>query len=172
MARLPFLRFSHRLRRPSCPEATSLRLAATSCARVDYRRACRKSLGGKITRVLCLSSRQSPGLGLLPPRNGKDGTTIAGVCVEARGQGRYWSCKMAFEDEEEKIIDEFMGDSGRAEQWRAMRESLEDRLRALQAARAASTSTEASAALDRKIVQVAQQVAALETEEVVSQFVE
>ena len=78
---------------------------------------------------------------------------------------------MAFEDEEEKIIDEFMGDSGRAEQWRAMRESLEDRLRALKAERAASTSTEASAALDRKIVQVAQQVAALETEEVVSQFV-
>jgi len=79
---------------------------------------------------------------------------------------------MAFEDEEEKIIDEFMGDSGRAEQWRAMRESLEDRLRALKAERAASPSTEASAALARKIVQVAQQVEALETEEVVSQFVE
>ena len=75
-------------------------------------------------------------------------------------------------DDEESIIDEFMGDSGRAEQWRAMRESLQDRLRALRAERAAATLRDAISTLDKRIAQIAQQVAALETEEVVSKFVE
>jgi len=75
-------------------------------------------------------------------------------------------------DEEEKIIEEFMGDDGRAQQWRAMRESLQDRLKALRAERALAASPDAVAALDRRIAQAAEQVRVLETEEAVSQFVE
>lgn len=74
--------------------------------------------------------------------------------------------------DEEEIIDEFMGDNGRASQWRALRESLQDRLRALKAERASATLPEAISALDRRIAQIAQQVSVLETEEAVSQFVE
>lgn len=74
--------------------------------------------------------------------------------------------------EEENIIDEFMGDSGRAAQWRAMRESLQDRLRALRAERAAASTPELIAVLDRRIAQAVEQVRILEQEEAVSQFVE
>lgn len=75
-------------------------------------------------------------------------------------------------EEEEKIIAEFMGDDGRAEQWRAMRESLQDRLKALRAERALTTLPDAISGLDRRIAQIVEQVAVLETEEAVSRFVE
>jgi len=75
-------------------------------------------------------------------------------------------------EEEEKIIEEFMAGDGRAQQWRAMRESLQDRLKALRAERASTTSTEAIAGLDRRIAQIVEQVRVLEQEEAVSQFVE
>ena len=74
-------------------------------------------------------------------------------------------------EEEEKIIEEFMGDDGRAQQWRAMRESLQDRLKALRAERA-TTLPDAISSLDRRIAQIVEQVRVLETEEAVSQFVE
>jgi hypothetical protein len=73
---------------------------------------------------------------------------------------------------EDQIIDEFMGDNGRAAEWRAMRESLQDRLRALRAERASTTLPDAISSLDRRIAQIAEQVAVLETEEAVSTFVE
>ena len=75
-------------------------------------------------------------------------------------------------EEEEKIIDDFMGDNGRANEWRAMRESLQARLLALKSERASSTIPDAIVSLDRRISQIAEQVRALEMEEVVSQFVE
>ena len=75
-------------------------------------------------------------------------------------------------EEEEKIIEEFMGNDGRAQQWRAMRESLQDRLKALRAERASTALPDAIASLDRRIAQIVEQVRVLETEEAVSQFVE
>jgi len=75
-------------------------------------------------------------------------------------------------EEEEKVIEEFMAGDGRAHQWRAMRESLQDRLKALRAERASATSPDAIAGLDRRIAQAVEQVRVLETEEAVSQFVE
>jgi hypothetical protein len=74
--------------------------------------------------------------------------------------------------DEDKIIDDFMGDNGRAAEWTALRESLQDRLRALRVERATSTLPNAISSLDKRIAQIADQVAALETEEVISQFVE
>jgi hypothetical protein len=75
-------------------------------------------------------------------------------------------------EEEEKIIDEFMGGNGRAAEWKALRESLADRLNSLQAERASATLPDAISTLDKRIAGLAQQVAVLETEEAVSEFVE
>jgi hypothetical protein len=75
-------------------------------------------------------------------------------------------------DDEEQAIEEFMGENPRAEEWTALRQSLKDRLKALKSERATATVPEAIRALDKRIAIVAEQVAALETEEVVARFVE
>ena len=72
----------------------------------------------------------------------------------------------------EDAIDEFMGDNPRASEWRALRLSLTDRLRPLLRERDIETEPAALASLDRQIVTLRQQIDALGTEEIVSQFVE
>ncbi len=70
------------------------------------------------------------------------------------------------------VLEEFLGDTPRATEWRALRDALRERLRALVRSRSAETDTAASAALETQIAALRKQVAALETEEVVAQFVE
>ncbi len=71
-----------------------------------------------------------------------------------------------------EVIDEFTGGAPRASEWRAMRQALSDRLRALRHRREAEPETAAQTALDREIATLARQVQTLETEEVVARFVE
>ena len=70
------------------------------------------------------------------------------------------------------ILEEFLGDTPRATEWRALRDALRERLRALIRSRDAETDAAASAALETQVSALRKQVAALETEEVVAQFVE
>ena len=70
------------------------------------------------------------------------------------------------------ILDEFLGDTPRAAEWRALREALRERLRALLRSRNKETELGAAASLEAQIAALRKQVAALETEEVVAQFVE
>lgn len=76
----------------------------------------------------------------------------------------------------ERVIQDFLGDNPRATQWRALRRALAERLTALRHQRreAAEAGEPASRlqALDSQVAALARQVAALETEEAVSQFVE
>ena len=70
------------------------------------------------------------------------------------------------------ILEEFLGDTPRATEWRALRDALRERLRALVRSRDLETDPAALAALETQIASLRKQVAALETEEVVAQFVE
>ncbi len=70
------------------------------------------------------------------------------------------------------ILDEFLGDTPRATEWRALRDALRERLRAMVRSRDAETDLAAFAAMETQIAALRKQVAALETEEVVAQFVE
>ena len=70
------------------------------------------------------------------------------------------------------ILDEFLGDTTRASEWRALREALRERLRAVLRSRDAETDLTAFAALEAQAAALRKQVAALETEEVVAKFVE
>ena len=70
------------------------------------------------------------------------------------------------------ILDEFLGDTPRATEWRALREALRERLRALLQSRDRDTDPAVLTALETQIASLRKQVAALETEEVVAQFVE
>jgi hypothetical protein len=70
------------------------------------------------------------------------------------------------------ILDEFLGDTTRASEWRALREALRGRLRAMLRARDTETDPAALPALETQIAALRKQVAALETEEVVAKFVE
>ncbi len=73
----------------------------------------------------------------------------------------------------EQAIDDFLDGQPRADQWRSMRESLEDRLRDSRAARDAETAAgRPTAPLDRKIRELRAQIEALAQEEAVTQFVE
>ena len=76
----------------------------------------------------------------------------------------------------ERVIQDFLGNNPRAAEWRALRQALSERLLALrrlrrQEAEAGADSTRLHA-LDLQIAAADRQVAALETEEAVSQFVE
>ncbi len=78
--------------------------------------------------------------------------------------------------DEDSVIEEFLGDTPRAAQWRALRQSLAERLRGLRATRLLEAQTHAEGEkltrLDKEIAALERQVAALETEEVVAEFVE
>ena len=79
---------------------------------------------------------------------------------------------MAQIDTQNDILEEFLGDTPRATEWRALRDALRERLRALVRSRDAETDLVTFAALETQIAALRKQVAALETEEVVAQFVE
>lgn len=70
------------------------------------------------------------------------------------------------------ILEEFLGDTPRATEWRALRGALRERLKAMLRSRDTETDFLALAALEPQIAALRKQVAALETEEVVAQFVE
>lgn len=76
----------------------------------------------------------------------------------------------------EQVIQEFLGENPRAAEWRAMRQALTERLTALRRQRREEEISGADAArlrvLDTQVGALERQVAALETEEAVSQFVE
>jgi hypothetical protein len=74
--------------------------------------------------------------------------------------------------DQDEIIEDFLGDSPRAAQWRLLRESLLDRLNAFLKQRDDTTDAEALAGLHKQIATIRKQVAALEVEEVATQFVE
>jgi hypothetical protein len=73
--------------------------------------------------------------------------------------------------EEQKAIRGFLGDRPDAAQLREWRETLQERLRRLVAARAAAPPEE-QAPLDPRIAELRRQIAALEQEEMITEFVE
>ncbi len=70
------------------------------------------------------------------------------------------------------ILEEFLGDTPRASEWRALREALRERLRVVLSSRDAETEPSARALLETQVATLRKQIGALETEEVVAQFVE
>ena len=76
----------------------------------------------------------------------------------------------------ERIIGEFLGEHPRAEEWRALRQALEDRLLGLRRQRQREADDDATperlASLDAQVTALDRQVATLETEEAVAKFVE
>ncbi len=82
---------------------------------------------------------------------------------------------MAAQDTQ-SVIDEFLGDTPRAAQWRGLRQSLAERLGGLRRARQLEAQTDTNSeklkGMDTQIAALERQVAALETEEVVAEFVE
>ena len=72
----------------------------------------------------------------------------------------------------DQIVEEFLGDTPRAAEWRALRQALVDRRRGLRGQRETETDVAARAALDAQIAGLSRQIATLETEEVVARFVE
>ena len=70
------------------------------------------------------------------------------------------------------ILEEFLGDTPRASEWRALREALRERLRVMLSSRDAETEPSARALLETQVATLRKQIGALETEEVVAQFVE
>lgn len=76
----------------------------------------------------------------------------------------------------EQVIEDFLGDHPRAQQWRALRVSLAERLAGLRRTRALERQQDPASArlagLDAQIASLENQVAALETEEAVAEFVE
>ncbi len=78
--------------------------------------------------------------------------------------------------ETELIVSEFLGEHPRAEEWRALRQALAGRLSGLRQQRRegadAGLDAPALRGLDTQIAAIERQVATLETEEAVAQFVE
>ena len=72
----------------------------------------------------------------------------------------------------DQMLEEFLGDTPRAAEWRALRQALVDRRRGLRAQRQAESDPAAQAALDSQIAGLSRQIGTLETEEVVARFVE
>ena len=73
--------------------------------------------------------------------------------------------------EEDTVVQQFLGDRPNAEQFRDWRVTLERRLQAMVEDRK-SAEGPAAASLDARITQLKRQVAALQEEEAVTQFVE
>jgi hypothetical protein len=72
----------------------------------------------------------------------------------------------------EEVISEFMGENARASELRVMREELTVRLRAARVERLMEPDAERRAAIASHIKTLERQIAALRTEEAVSEFVE
>ena len=72
----------------------------------------------------------------------------------------------------DQMVDEFLGDTPRAAEWRALRQALLDRRRGLRGQRGGEADPAAQAALDTQIAGLSRQIGTLETEEVVARFVE
>jgi hypothetical protein len=76
----------------------------------------------------------------------------------------------------ERIVEEFLGENPRAGEWRALRQALEDRLIGLRRQRQRESAEGADegrlASLDTQMTALDRQVATLETEEAIAQFVE
>ena len=70
------------------------------------------------------------------------------------------------------ILEEFLGDTPRATEWRELRGALRERLKAMVRSRDTEADPAALSALETQIAALRKQVAVLETEEVVAQFVE
>jgi hypothetical protein len=76
-------------------------------------------------------------------------------------------------DENEQIVDEFLGDQPRADTWRSYKEALAARLKeALEARDAVAPDSLQYLNLDRKIGELREQVRVLAEEEAITQFVE
>jgi hypothetical protein len=73
--------------------------------------------------------------------------------------------------DEQKAIRSFLGDRPDAEQWREWRKMLEERLKRLLATSAAA-SPEERAQIEARAAELRRQIAALEQEEMVTEFVE
>lgn len=76
----------------------------------------------------------------------------------------------------ERVIQEFLGDNPRATEWRALRHALSERLAAVRLQQRQETEAGADStrlrALEAQATTLRRQVAALETEEAVTRFVE
>jgi len=70
------------------------------------------------------------------------------------------------------ILEEFLGDTPRAAEWRELRQALRNRLKAMIRSREAEIEPAALLTLETQIASLRKQVAVLETEEVVAEFVE
>lgn len=70
------------------------------------------------------------------------------------------------------MLEEFLGDTPRAAEWRELRRALVDRRRGLRGQREVEADPAALAALDAQISALTRQIGTLETEEVVARFVE
>ena len=70
------------------------------------------------------------------------------------------------------VIDDFTGDAPRAGEWRALRQALAERRRGLRRQREMETGPGLASALDKQISALDRQIETLQTEEVVSKFVE
>lgn len=70
------------------------------------------------------------------------------------------------------MVDEFLGDTPRAAQWRALRQALVDRRRGLRGQKENEPDPAVRAALEAQIAGLTRQIGTLETEEVVARFVE
>jgi hypothetical protein len=73
--------------------------------------------------------------------------------------------------DEKKAVRDFLGERPDAAQWRQWRETLVERLRRLRAQQAAAPA-EARPELDARIAELKKQIAALEQEELVTEFIE
>jgi len=72
----------------------------------------------------------------------------------------------------DQMVEEFLGDTPRAGEWRMLRRALVERRRGLRGQREAEADPAAQSALDAQIAALTRQIGTLETEEVVARFVE
>lgn len=72
----------------------------------------------------------------------------------------------------DQLLEEFLGDTPRAAEWRSLRQALKDRRRGLRGQRENESDPAVQAALAAQIAGLTRQIGTLETEEVVARFVE
>jgi len=74
-------------------------------------------------------------------------------------------------DQREEVVDEFLRGGPRSEEWRQWRDALERRLAALKKTRSKLSGGDVKE-IDRQIDEIENQIDALATEEIISEFVE